>query len=109
LEKYASNSSEWLAIKMTDVLANRPAMRSSAFFWDRQNALLVEATPEAVLSAFGELVDSASLRQQLVDGGLSTMRELSWESEMQQVFEHVAARIQAAESLAPAGDAEIVA
>ena len=62
---------------------------------DRQNSMLVEATPEAVLEAFSELHDSASLRQQLVDGGLATMNNLSWEQEMQKIFEYVTARIPA--------------
>jgi O-antigen biosynthesis protein len=60
---------------------------------NRRNSMLVEATPEAVLEAFSELHHSVSLRQQLADGGLVTMRELSWEQEMQKVFEYIAARI----------------
>lgn len=60
---------------------------------DGKNSRLVEATPEAVLAAFSELCHSASLRQQLADGGLATLRELSWEEEMQRVFGHVAQKI----------------
>jgi O-antigen biosynthesis protein len=61
---------------------------------DRQNSMLVEATPESVLDAFSELHYSASLRQQLADGGLATMQDLSWEQEMQKVYQYITARIQ---------------
>jgi len=60
---------------------------------DRQNSMLAEATPEAILEAFSQLYHSASLRQQLAEGGLATMRDLSWEHEMQKVFQYVSARI----------------
>jgi glycosyltransferase involved in cell wall biosynthesis len=68
---------------------------------NRKNAILVESAPEAVLIAFTELFHSTSLRQQLVEGGLATMRELSWENEMQKVFEHLSEKIRAKASDAP--------
>jgi glycosyltransferase involved in cell wall biosynthesis len=60
---------------------------------DRENSMLVEATPEGVLEAFAELYSSVSSRQRLADGGLATMRGLNWENEMRKVFEHVAEKI----------------
>jgi glycosyltransferase involved in cell wall biosynthesis len=60
---------------------------------ERENSLLVDATPESVLDAFAELYNSASLRQRLADGGLATMRGLTWENEMQKIFEHVVEKI----------------
>ncbi|MGY3449820.1 rhamnosyltransferase WsaF family glycosyltransferase [Bradyrhizobium sp. USDA 4353] len=58
-----------------------------------QNSLLVEATPKAVVAAFDKLYRSRDLRQKIVDGGLETMKELSWQDEMEKVYRYVAEKI----------------
>lgn len=54
-----------------------------------ENSLLVDPVPQAVLEGFARLYESTDLRQRLVDGGLSTMAPLSWDNEMDKVFEHM--------------------
>lgn len=64
-----------------------------------QNAYLVAPTPEAVLQAFRRLYDDRALRQQLIDGGLETMRTLSWEDQMTQIHGWVQSNMPAREAV----------
>lgn len=54
-----------------------------------ENSYLADPVPHAVLAAFEALLESAELRQRLVDGGLETMRGRSWDAEMTRVYDHV--------------------
>jgi glycosyltransferase involved in cell wall biosynthesis len=53
------------------------------------NSYLVDPSPNAILDGFVALYKDRSLRQKLVDGGLSTMRDLSWENEMTKIFKYI--------------------
>ncbi len=50
-----------------------------------ENAYLAEPTPEAVLEAFRELYNSQELRQKLASGGVATMKNISWQDEIEKV------------------------
>lgn len=54
-----------------------------------ENAYLADPVPEAVCEAFRTLYYDRTLRQKLIDGGLATMQELDWESEMSRKFDYV--------------------
>lgn len=53
-----------------------------------ENSYLSLPVPEAMLDSFSQLVESKDLRQKLVNGGLETMAHLSWEDEMQKIYEY---------------------
>jgi O-antigen biosynthesis protein len=53
------------------------------------NSLLVDPVPQAVLDCVTGLVESKSLRQKLVDGGLETMKELDWDDQMEKIYQYV--------------------
>ncbi|PKU25406.1 hypothetical protein CWS72_07415 [Telmatospirillum siberiense] len=54
-----------------------------------ENAYLAEPVPEAVVAGFQALYEDKALRQKLVDGGLKTMAGLSWETEMDKIYDYV--------------------
>lgn len=54
-----------------------------------ENAYLVDPVPTAVFDAFAVLYNSEELRQKLVDGGLKTMEPITWEKEMNKIFEYM--------------------
>ncbi|WP_255557226.1 glycosyltransferase [Sodalis sp. dw_96] len=53
------------------------------------NAYLADPVPQAMLEAFSALYHDRSLRQQLSDGGLATMAPLSWEQQMDGIYQYV--------------------
>ena len=53
------------------------------------NSYLVDPTPQSILEAYEALVEGTELRQSLVDGGLETMRDLTWDNEMTKVYDHI--------------------
>jgi glycosyltransferase involved in cell wall biosynthesis len=54
-----------------------------------KNSYLVEPVPEAVLEGFDKLYGDIELRQSLVDGGLATMSELTWDDQMSKTFSYI--------------------
>lgn len=56
---------------------------------NKYNSLLVDPVPQAVLDAVTALVESRSLRQDLVDGGLETMKDLDWNDQMEKIYKYV--------------------
>ncbi|MEJ7789091.1 MAG: glycosyltransferase [Thermoleophilaceae bacterium] len=64
-----------------------------------ENCLMPEAHPDAVAGALRSVLNDAALRQRLVEAGLRTAREYSWErriDSLEQVLEGVAERSDAA-------------
>ena len=57
------------------------------------NAWLADPTPQAMLEAFTALYHDRRLRQTLVNGGIATMKPLSWESQMTGIYEYVMAHL----------------
>lgn len=53
-----------------------------------KNAYLVDPTPTAVLEAVEGLMQDRELRQRLANGGVETMRSITWEAEMTKAFEY---------------------
>ncbi|XBS69865.1 glycosyltransferase [Acerihabitans sp. KWT182] len=53
------------------------------------NAYLADPVPHAMLDAFSSLYHDSALRQRLVDGGLATMEPISWEQQMDGIYEYV--------------------
>ncbi|PKU25396.1 glycosyltransferase family 4 protein [Telmatospirillum siberiense] len=54
-----------------------------------ENSYLIDPVPEAVVAGFQALYENLTLRQKLVDGGLKTMAGLSWENEMDKIYDYV--------------------
>ncbi len=54
-----------------------------------KNAYLADPTPASVLEAFEKLNASQSLRQTLADGGIRKTAEVTWESEMDRIYDYV--------------------
>lgn len=54
-----------------------------------ENAYLCDPVPEAVLSAFDDLYNNKNLRYKLAKGGIDTMEDLTWDDQMQKIFEFV--------------------
>ena len=59
-----------------------------------ENTYLTDPAPQAVLEAFDELYANAELRQKLVDGGLKTMSTLSWENEIEKIYNYVSENLE---------------
>lgn len=53
-----------------------------------ENSYLCDPTPTSVLEAFDQLHGDRELRQRLADGGVATMKPLSWEAEMTKAYNH---------------------
>jgi O-antigen biosynthesis protein len=58
------------------------------------NSYLVDPVPTAILEAFVKLYEDRELRQKLVDGGLETMKSLTWDDQMSQIYEYVDKNLQ---------------
>lgn len=54
-----------------------------------ENSYLCDPTPQAVLEAFTSLYNDMELRQKLAHGGLKTMESLTWESQMEKIYNYV--------------------
>jgi O-antigen biosynthesis protein len=55
----------------------------------RENSYLCAPVPTAVLDGFRELYNNAALRQKIVDGGIKTTSAVSWESEIEKIYQYV--------------------
>jgi O-antigen biosynthesis protein len=53
------------------------------------NSFLADPTPTAIFNAFKSLYDNKQLRQNIVTGGLQTMDQLSWEDEIEKVYDYL--------------------
>lgn len=54
-----------------------------------ENAYIVDPVPYDVLGAFRDLVNDMELRQKLASGGVNSMANISWENEMDKVYEYI--------------------
>ena len=63
------------------------------FCKNNENALIAEPTPQGFLSRFQDLYESNSLRQKLIENGLKTTSQRTWESEMDKIFQYIVSNI----------------
>ena len=54
-----------------------------------ENAYLSDPTPTAILNAFEALNESQRTRQKLADGGIKKTAEVTWESEIDRIYNYV--------------------
>lgn len=52
------------------------------------NCILVDPTPRSVLDAVTRLVTTRELRQAIANGGLETMKNLSWDDQMEDIYNY---------------------
>jgi len=56
---------------------------------DQVNSYLTDPVPQAVFDGFKKLYEDNELRQSLAKGGLDTMKNISWDSEMEKIYQYV--------------------
>ena len=59
-----------------------------------ENAYLADPTPTAILEAFEALNESQTIRQKLADGGIKKTAEVTWESEIDRIYDYVQKSLQ---------------
>lgn len=56
---------------------------------NRRNCLISEPSPRAMASAIGELIDSPKLRNDIVHNGLETVKDYSWDKQMNLLWKSI--------------------
>ena len=54
-----------------------------------KNAYLIDPTPASILEAFETLYRNQEIRQKLVDGGIQKSMQVTWESEMDRIYDYI--------------------